>query len=150
MGLLYSATFENVALTDAAQDILLIATAAGVPILIHEIGLSTDVTTDVRARLQLLRRTTAGSGGSGITPRALCERNSVAAATTVTNMRTTTGTAGNPLDSERWSLLVPFQRLYTPETRPSVTVSSFFALALVAGTGASRNLSGKIVFEELG
>ena len=150
MGLLYSAAFENVALTDAAQDILVLATSAGVPIVVHEIILSTDVTTDVRARIQILRRTTAGSGGSGITPRALAERNSVAAATTVTNMRTTPGTAGNVLDGDRWSLLVPFQRLYTPETRISVTVSGFVAVNLVAGTGASRNLSGKVVFEEMG
>lgn len=149
MGLLYSAAFENVALTDAAQDILVLATTANVPIVIHEWVLSTDVTTDVRARLKILQRTTAGSGGSSITPRPLNERNSRSATTTVTYMRTTPGTGGNELDGERWSLLVPFQRLYTPETRLTIAHSSFIALALIAGTGASRNVSGKVVFEEM-
>lgn len=147
--LLYTAAFENIALTDAAQDILFLQTTANVPIRIHEFLLTSDVTTDVRARLQIMLRTTAGSGGTGITPRAVSERNTRAAATTVTYMRTTVGTPGNVLDADRWSLLVPFQRLYTPETRLQINHSSFLALALVAGTGASRNLSGKVVFEEI-
>lgn len=147
--LVYTAAFENVALTDAAQDILFLQTTANVPIRIHEWLLTSDVTTDVRARLQILLRTTAGSGGTAITPRATNERNTRAAVTTVTQMRTTVGTAGNMLDGDRWSLLVPFQRLYTPETRLQIAHSSFIGLYLPAGTGASRNLSGKVVFEEL-
>lgn len=148
MGLLYTAAFENVALTNAAQDILFLQTTANVPIIIHEITLSTDVTTDVRARLQLLRRTTAGSAGNAITPKPVDERNTRSATTTATDMRTTPGTAGDILDNDLWSLLVPWARLYTPETRIRVAHSGFLALNLVAGTGASRNLSGKIVFEE--
>ncbi len=147
--LLYSAAFENVSMTDAAQDILFLATTAGVPILIHEFNLGSDLTTDIRARLRILRRTTAGSTGTGITPKAIDERNTRAAATTVTNLRTTQGTAGDILDADRWSMLVPWPRLYTPETRIKVGVSSFLALELVAGTGAARNVSGKVVFEEL-
>lgn len=149
MGLLYSATFENVSMTDAAQDIIAIATSANVPIVIHEFAVTAGVTTDVRARVQILRRTTAGSAGTSITPRALHQRNTVSSATTVTYLRTTPGTAGDQLDSEQWSLLVPFQRLYTPETRIVVNNSGFIALNLVAGTGAARNISGRVVFEEI-
>jgi hypothetical protein len=147
--LLYSAAFENTALTDAAQDILFLATSSSVPIVIHSINLGTDQTTDIRARIRVIRRTTAGSAGTSITPKALAERNSVSAATTVTTMRTTQGTAGDVLDADRWSLLVPWQRIYTPETRIIVKPSSFLAVELVAGTGASRNLSGEVVFEEI-
>lgn len=147
-GLLYSASFENVSMTDAAQDIILVAAGSTNPLWIHSIRLSSDVTTDVRARLQLLRRTTAGSSGTAVTARALEERNSVAAAATITTLRTTQGTAGNILDSERWSLLVPFERLYTPEKRIKVSAAGFLALALVAATGAARNISGEITFEE--
>jgi hypothetical protein len=147
--LLYSAAFENTTLTDAAQDILFLATTANVPILIHTINLGASETTDVRARIRILRRTTAGSAGTSITPKAIDERNTRAAVTTVTTMRTTQGTAGDVLDADRWSLLVPWQRIYTPETRIRVAHSGFLAIELVAGTGASRTLSGDVVFEEL-
>lgn len=148
MGLLYSAAFENVTMTDAAQDIVFLQTSSAVPITIHEILVTSAVTTDVRARLSVVRRSTAGSAGTAITPRALFERNSVAAATTATYLRTTVGTVGNVLDADQWSMLVPWQRLYTPETRIVVAASGFLGLNLVAGTGASRVISGKIVFEE--
>ena len=147
--LLYSAPFENVSLTDAAQDILFLQTTANVAILIHELILTSDVTTDVRARLKLLLRTTAGSGGTGITPAAVDQRNTRAAVTTVTRMRTTLGAAGVELDAERWSMMTPFSRLYTPESRVKIAHSGFIGVELVAGTGAARNVSGKVVFEEL-
>jgi hypothetical protein len=148
MGLLYSAAFDNVTMTDAAQDIVFLQTSAAVPIIIHEILITSNVTTDVRARIAIVRRSTAGSSGTAITPRALYERNSVSAATTATYLRTTVGTVGNLLDADQWSMLVPFQRLYTPETRIAVASSGFLGVNLVAGTGASRVISGKIVFEE--
>lgn len=148
-GLLYSAGFEAISLTDAAQDIVFLATSSTVPIVVHEFNLSAADTTDVRARLRVLRRTTAGSGGTAVTARPLNSRNTVTAATTVTTIRTTTGTAGDVLEGHRWSLLVPFQRLYTPEARIYVPASGFLALELVAGSGATRTISGEVVFEEL-
>ena len=148
-GLMYSAPFENVSFTDAAQDLVFLATSSSVPIIIHAIRLAAGVTTDVRARIQLIRRSTAGSGGTGITPSALHGRNSVAAATTATYARTTPGTAGNVLHAEQWSLLVPFDWLPTPEFRPQVPVSGFVGLHLVAATGAARVISGSIIFEEI-
>lgn len=147
-GLTYSASFENVTLTDASQDIILIATGSIVPATIKEILLNSDVTTDIRARLQLLFRSTAGSSGSSVTPRATDGHNSRAAAASVTIMRTTPGTAGNVVDGDRWSLLTKFQRLWTPEDRIRVPAAGFLALFLAAGTGGARNLSGKIVFAE--
>jgi hypothetical protein len=149
MGLMYSAAFENGSITDAAQDILFLATSSSVPLLVHSIRISAGVTTDVRARLQIVRRSTAGSGGTGITAQEIYGRNSVAAATTCTWGRTTPGTVGDVLDGEQWSLLVPFEYLPTPEMRIQVPVSGFLGLHLVAGTGASRSMSGRVVFEEL-
>lgn len=149
MGLMYSAAFENVSITDAAQDIVFLATSSSVPLLVHSIRISAGVTTDVRARIQLLRRTTAGSAGTGITPRALFGRNTVSGATTCTYARTTPGTAGDVLANEEWSLLIPYEFLPTPEMRIHVPVSGFLGLNLVAGTGASRVMSGQVIFEEL-
>lgn len=148
MGLLYKAAFENISMTDAAQDILFLQTTANVPIVVHELVVTSAVTTDVRARLQLCRRSTAGSGGTGITPAADDERNTRAATTTATYLRTTVGTVGTILEAEQWSMLVPYTRLWTPETRPRVAHSGFLGLCLVAGTGGARLISGHVVFEE--
>lgn len=148
MGLLYSAAFENVSMTDAAQDIVFLATSSAVPIKVHYLRVTASVTSDVRARIQLLRRTTAGSGGTGVTPAEMIGRNTVSAATTVTYLRTTPGTAGDVVLAEEWSLLVPFEYLPTPEHRPEVAAASYLGLNLVAGTGASRSISGYVIFEE--
>lgn len=148
-GLLYSAGFENITITDAAQDIAFLASSSSVPIRIHSVRITAGVTTDVRARIQIVRRSTAGSGGTSITPSELFGRNTVSAATTATHSRTTPGTVGDLIHAEQWSLLVPFEWLPTPEMRPDVPVSGFLGVHLVAGTGASRSMSGSIIFEEL-
>lgn len=149
MGLIYSAPFENVTITDAAQDIAFLAASSSVPIIVHAVRITAGVTTDVRARIQIVRRSTAGSGGTGITPSEFHGRNSVSAATTATHSRTTPGTIGDILHAEQWSLLVPFEWLPTPEMRPHVPVSGFIGVNLAAGTGASRVMSGSIIFEEV-
>lgn len=148
MGLLYTAAFENISLTDAAQDIIFLATSSAVPIRIHYARFTASVTTDVRARIQLIRRTTAGSGGTGITPSELIGRNTVSPATTCTYLRTTTGTAGDVVAAEQWSLLVPYEYLPVPEQRPEVAASSYIGFNLAAGTGATRTISGYVTFEE--
>jgi hypothetical protein len=149
MGLMYSAAFENATITDAAQDIIFLASSSSVPVLVHAIRIAAGVTTDVRARIQLVRRSTAGSAGTGITAAPLFSRNTVSAATTCTYARTTPGTVGTLLHAEQWSLLVPFEWMPTPEMRPQLPVSGFLGLHLVAGTGASRVMSGSVIFEEL-
>lgn len=149
MGLMYSAPFENITITDAAQDIAFLATSSSVPLIVHAVRITAGVTTDVRARIQIIRRTTAGSAGTGITPSEMNGRNTVAAATTATYARTTPGTGSDVIHAEQWSLLVPFEWLPTPEMRPHVPVSGFLGVHLVAGTGASRVMSGSIIFEEI-
>lgn len=148
MGLLYVAAFENITFTDAAQDFVFLQAASGKPITVHEILMTSSTTTDVRARVSIVRRTTAGSAGTGITPRALDEHNTQAAGATATYARTTVGTVGNVLDADAWSLLVPYQKLYTPETRIRIAAAGFLGVNLTAATGATRVVSGKIVFEE--
>ena len=148
MALRYQAAFENVTITDAAQDILFLATSSSVAAKIIGIRLSAGVTTDVRARIQIVRRTTAGSGGSSDTAGEVDALNSRAAATTVTTARTTPGTVGDVLHGEQWSLLVPFDYTPVPEGRIELPVSGFLGVHLVAGTGASRVISGSVLFEE--
>lgn len=148
-GLLYSATLNNTSSGTAVTDVLVLGTSAAVPILIHEWRMTSAQTTDTRLVVQILRRTTAPTGGAAITPHALNPRNTVAAATTVTSIDTTPGTAGNVLESELWSVLVPYSRIYTPDERTYVGISSWIALSFTTAPGTAVNISADIYFEEL-
>jgi len=76
-------------------------------------------------------------------------RNTVAAATTFNRLVTTPGTASTVLDSENVSIIVPYERIYTPDQRIPVPASGRLALNLTAGLGASYNASSEIYFEEI-
>lgn len=155
-GLMYTASVDAVSVTNAAQDLLEFVAAAGVPILIHSIRITfvptitSGVAQDVRARLQLQQRSTTGTGGSAVTPRAVSRRNTVAAVTGVNSLVTTPGTTGNLWSADEVSIIVPYERIYTPDQRIPVAGGSRFNIALVAGLGAAYNMSAEVYFEEVG
>lgn len=154
-GLMYKTTFDNVSVTNAAQDIWEFVASGTVGILIHSIRLSfvptitSGVAQDVRAQVRQLVRSTTGSGGTGVTPRATNPRNTVAAATTTTRTVTTPGTAGNVWDADQFSIIVPWERIYTPAQRIFVPAATRWCLNLEAGLGAAYNASCTVDFEEL-
>jgi hypothetical protein len=154
-GLMYKVSFDNQAVTNAAQDLLCIAAAAAVGILIHAWKITftpvitSGVAQDVRAQLRTLVRSTAGSGGTGITPRATNPRNTVAAAGTYTQLRTTPGTAGNVMGSEIVSIIVPWERVFTAAQRIFIPAGTIWCINLEAGLGASFNTSLEMDVEEL-
>lgn len=141
-GLMYKVTFDAVTITAAAQDIMQIAAAAGVPILIHAMKLTfvptitSGVAQDQRAQLRTCVRAAAGSGGSAVTPRATNQRNTVAAAGTYTRTVTTPGTVGNILGSEQPSVIVPYERVFTAAQRILIPAGTVWALNLEASLGA--------------
>lgn len=147
-GLMYSVNLSNVSLGTASTDILTLGTSAAVPILIHEIRLTGNQTVDTRVSLQILRRTSAPTGGSVITARPLNKRNTVAAATTITSLPGTPGAAGDILEGEIWSELVPYSRIFTPDERIYVPVSGWVSLFLTT-TIVAINASAVVYFEEL-
>lgn len=148
-GLMYSAQLTNTSSGTAATDVMVIGTSSAVPILIHELRMTSAGTTDTRLSLQVLRRTTAPTGGTAITPRALNSRNTLAATATVTALPTTPGTAGNILEAELWSVLVPYSRIYTPDTRLYIPASGWVALFFASAPGTAVNISVEAIFEEL-
>ena len=154
-GLLYKVSFDNVSITNAAQDIIEIVAAAAVPVLIHAWKLTvvptitSGVAQDVRAQLRTLVRSTTGTGGSAITPRATNPRNTVAAAGTYTRTVTTPGTAGNVMGSEQPSIIVPWERIFTPDQRILVPAGTRFAINLEAGLGTAYNASFEMDVEEV-
>ena len=154
-GLMYTASFQNVTVTNAAQNIWEIIAAAGTSILVHSIRLTftptitSGVAQDVRAQLNIQTISTTGTGGSATTPTPLNTRNSVAAVTTFNRLVTTPGTLGVIKDSENVSIIVPFERIYTPDQRIPIAGGGRLALNLSAGLGASYAASSEIYFEEI-
>lgn len=147
-GLMYTATLGNTSWGTASTDIWVLGTSSTVPVLIHEIRMTANQTTDTRNVLQVLRRSTGPTGGSAVTARALNPRNTLVAASTITSLPTTPGTAGNQVENEIWSQLVPFSRIYTPDERIYVPVSGWVALFLAVAP-AAVNVSWDVIFEEL-
>lgn len=154
-GLSYYVNFDNQSVTNAAQDIIQIEAAAAVSVLIHSFKLTfvptitSGAPQDVRAQLRQIVRSTAGSGGTGITPRAVNPRMTVAAAGTYTQLRTTPGTAGNVWSAEQPSIVFPYERIFTPAQRILVPAGTRWALNLEAGLGAAYNASLEMLVEEL-
>jgi len=154
-GLVYTVSVENATITNAAQDLWEFITAAGVSILIHSVRLtlvptiSSGVAQDLRMRLQMQQRTTTGSGGTAQTPRALNRRNTVAAATTCNSGVTAPGTAGNIWGADAVSIIVPYERIFTPDQRIPVSGGSRWNLTLLAGLGGSFACSSEVYFEEI-
>jgi len=156
-GLVYTAQFTGVTVTNAIQDIWEIQAAAGVPILIHSWRvtftptITSGVAQDVRLSLQICRRSTAGTGGTAVTPVAVNSRNTVAATGTYTRtVVTTQGTIGNILDGENVSVIVPFERIYTPDQRlviPGGAKTSLFLTSTNAGLPLTA--SSEVYFEEI-
>lgn len=154
-GLMYTASFTGSTLPAAATGIWEVTAAAGVPIIIHSMRvtftpvITSGVAQDVRLSLISTRMSAAGSGGAAATPRAVNSRNTVVAAGTYTGMQTTPGTATNTLDAEIVSVIVPFERIFTPDQRIVIPGGTFWSLKLTATGGATFVTSSELYVEEV-
>ncbi len=148
-GLIYEAPFENITITNAAQDLLMLTASADTPFILHYIQVTSDNITDVRARLRIVERTTAGSGQAALTEVARQRRNTLAADSAAVRTVTTPGSLGDVHEAMQWSLLVPFIWQPTPELQLLVPAAERIALNLVAALGQSEVMSGTIVWEEI-
>ena len=157
VGLMYTAQFTGVSVTNAVQDIWEIQNSATTGLIIHWVKLTFEptitsgVAQDVRARLQILERSTNGTGGTAVTPAGVHPRNSIASATTAVNRTvvTTQGTAGDIHWSDTASIIVPYELIFTPDLRIPVSPSTKLCLFLQTALGAAYNASSTICWEEL-
>lgn len=159
MGRMFVANFKGVAVTVQQDFFELLAASSGI-VVIHEWGLSQTTEFGDAAEEQLLLTTnrgegtvTSGSGGTAPTARPI-DRGSGAAATTVeanntTKMATGTGTLIE-LEAHAWNVRVPFQRIYTPESRPIIRPSDRWTLELETTPVDSITINGYVIFEEIG
>lgn len=121
------------------------------PITIHRIQLSSkSVTTNEFYNIQLIKRTTGGTGGGTITPIPKADINSRSAALTANGARVTTvGTASTVYMSLDWNILVPFDEVHGKAPLeielPANIRWGLFLNGTLAGT---RVFDGYIDFEE--
>lgn len=155
MGRMYTAQFNGVAVT-AQQDLFeIVASSAGV-IQIHELGLSqlTEVADAAEEMLLILLKsgqTTGGSGGSAptIVKRAVGDGGHGA---TVAANNTSKASGGTIVThyAWNWNVRVPFQMIWTPETRPVLAPSRRGTVELATTPADSITMAGYLVWEEIG
>ena len=155
MGRIYTAAFSGQAET-AQVDLIEITAGSADIILIHEIGISQlSEIADAQEEMLLLKwvsgNTTTGSGGNTITAVPLMIGDPASGAV-VKDTNTTKATAGSQVTHYvwNWNVRIPFQQIFTPETRPLLIASRRAQLELATTPADSITFAGYIVFEELG
>jgi hypothetical protein len=155
MGRIYTAVFNNVAVT-AVQDLFELVAPADSIVVLHDIHISQN--SDVAdAAEEILRieltsgHTTSGSGGSAVTPVAAQLQDSAFGGSCEVN-NTTQASAGTIVTHYVWNFNIRagFDKIFTPETRPVIAPSRRMCLELPAQPADSLTMSGSITFEEIG
>lgn len=152
MGRMYSATFEQVAVT-AVQDLFELVAPADLVVAVHGLVLSqsTDAGDTESEQLNILihRGSTSGSAGSTVTPAPLAVGD-VASSVTVEANNTTQGTEGTIIHAENFNVMAGLAIWWTPETRPLISPSGRLIVELQTAPADSITMSGTIYFEEIG
>jgi hypothetical protein len=152
MGRIYTATFSGQAETVQCDLIELVAPSTA-SVIVHEIGISQLLEigdTEEEMLLLLLKQgaTTTGSGGNAtsVVPRIFGD---TAFGGTVEDTNTTKATAGTIVTHYAWywNVRIPFQIIWTPETRPVLAPSRRMTLELATTPTDSITFGGYIVFE---
>ncbi len=159
MGRMYTIVAKAIAVT-AAQDFLEILAASGKGTFIHEwtVSQSSDVGDSAEEGLVLtcnrgVGSVTSGSGGSTVTPQPIQDADTAYGGTVERN-NTTIMAAGSgtleELEAYAWNIRVPFQRVYTPETRPYIAPGNRWTLELETVPADSLTISVTAIIEEHG
>lgn len=147
---MYSCPLDAVTVTnDADQDLLELVNGSTVTAILHQLRIESNMTTDERLRLRLVRRTTTGSGGTGATE-VKVESGDASPVLAVSHLVTTPGTIGDILEGWQWSQLAPNELLLTPECRIIIPPSGRLCLNLQTAVAASRTMSGSVKWQEIG
>ncbi len=152
MGRIYSAVFEEVAVS-VAQDLFEVVAPADAVVVIHSVTItqSSDAG-DAQAEMKniLIHRGTAtGSGGTTVTASPL-QVGDTAFGGSVEANNTSQSVEGTFLNSESFNVQIGFYYLPPPEDRPVISPSALFIVELQAAPDDSLTMSGTIIFEEIG
>lgn len=159
MGRIYTAQFTDVAVT-AQQDLFeLLAPTDGI-VLVHDIHISqVSEVKDAEEEgltLKMVRgvgTVTSGSGGTTPTAQPIQDGDTAFGGTVEANNTTKmvvgTGTL-EQLAAWAWNVRMPFEKIFTPETRPVISPGNRLTLELATTPADSITMSGTITFEEVG
>jgi hypothetical protein len=152
-GQAYTLTVENLTVptspaSGAPFDLVQIATSAAVPILVRRVVVTANATAASIQRVQLLRKSAAGTGGTSCTAFATNGGSSATSTTCNYLVVTTTGGAGNAMDSQQWNEFAPYEFNQSP-AGILVPVSGFISVSLVAAPGTTYSASFTVEFVEL-
>lgn len=159
MSRIYTAQFSAVAVT-AAQDLFEITAPTDAVVKIHdwEVFQTSDAgdAQEEQLRLECVRgvgSVTSGSGGSSVTPQPV-EDGDAAFGGTVEANNTTRMAAGSgsleTLPQIGWQVRYPKEKVYTPETRPTISPGNRWTLSLPVAPADALTLCGTVTFEEIG
>lgn len=160
MGRIHTGTFKSIAVT-AAQDFFEIAAPTDAIVVIHDwtLSQSTEIGDAMEEMLVLTTNrgvgtVTSGSGGASVTPQPIQDGDAAFGGTVERNnttiMAVGTGTLETDLEVHCWNVRVPYQKIYTPETRPVISPGNRWTLELESTPTDSITISGTITFEEVG
>lgn len=152
MGRIYSASFEEVAVT-VVQDLFEVVAPADSAVIIHSVTItqSSDAGDAQAEMLPILihRGTATGSGGSSPTASPL-QLGDAAFGGTVEVNNTSQSAEGTFLHAEAFNVQIGFYYLPPPEDRPVISPSALFIVELQAAPDDSLTMNGTVVFEEIG
>lgn len=143
----------------AQVDLFELTAASGKPCLIHEIKLyqSTELGDAQEEQLTLkLKRAsgsvTSGSGGTAPTPVPLDQNDAASGLTAEVNNTTKLAVGSGTITDERlfsWNVRMPFEQIFTPETRPYIASGEKKVLELTTTPADSVTMGGYVLVEEL-
>lgn len=158
MGRMYQVPIAFVAQT-AQIDIFELTAASAKPCKIHEINLyqSTELGDAQEEQLTLrLKRAsgsvTSGSGGTAPTPVPVDPTDAASGLTAEVNNTTKLAVGTGAITDERlmsWNVRLPFEKVFTPETRPCIAAGEKKVLELTTTPADSITIGGHVLVEEL-
>ena len=100
-------------------------------------------------RIGMYRAVTGGSGGTALTEVPYVDGDDTAATAVALGCNSSISTGGTLLHIFGWNIRVPFQQIWTPETRPRIdSTEDPIVFRLMAAPADSVTISGTLVFEE--
>lgn len=137
----------------AAQDLLEINVAQNKVIIVHEARITqkaAEVSEQLEFALYEVDTTTAGSGGSAVTPDKLDKGDANFAGTVERNNTTQAGNLVREFAGHGENVLSGFHYLPTPEKRPTMQGQGILVLALRDSPTNPLTIQGEVTVEELG
>lgn len=150
MGIMYSASFEEVNVT-AAQDLFELLVAAAAAVKVHQVTItqSSDAGDAQAEMLPILihRGTATGTGGTTVTPSPTNIGDPVYSGTVEAN-NTTQSAEGTFIHAEAFNVQIGFYYMPTPKGQFWIPPSGFFIVELQAAPNDGLLMNGTILFEE--